>query len=48
MKNTVESDKIGYKGIFKQLVKKIARLTAQKKVRGPDKRKNFKDYGKQH
>ena len=36
------------KGKFKQLVKKIARLTKNKKVRGPDKNKTFTDYTKQH
>ena len=41
--NTVKKNEISYKGKFKQLVKKIARLT-KNEVRGPDKDKTFTDH----
>lgn len=48
LEKTVKKKEIAYKGKFKQLVKKIARLTGNKKVRGPDKKKAFQDYTRQH
>lgn len=48
LEETVKTKEIAYKGKFKQLVKKIARITANKKGRGPANKKEFKDYTKQH
>ena len=48
LNDTVEKNKVVYKGKFKQLVKKIAQLRANKKVRGPAKKKVFNEYTKQH
>ena len=48
LKKINNKNKIAYKGKFKQLVKKIARLSTTKKSRGPAKNKTFDSYTKQH
>ena len=45
--NTVESNKKMYKQKFKKLVNKVAKLSSNKKARGPDKKK-FTEYSRQH
>ena len=45
---TTAKNKLKYKGKFKQLVKKIAKLQCNQKTRGPDKKKSFNEYTRQH
>ncbi|CAB4028420.1 Hypothetical predicted protein, partial [Paramuricea clavata] len=46
--NTVKENKKAYKKRFKQLVNKVAKLSRNTKSRGPDKKKKFSEYSKQH
>lgn len=46
--NLVKKNEKMYKQKFKQLVKKVAKINSNKKSRGPDKKKTFNEYSKQH
>ena len=48
VKDEVETSKKTYKKKFRDLVNKVAKLNRKKNSRGPDKKKKFTDYSKQH